>query len=166
MDSLLTDFLNLLEEEIALYRGLLLVLQKEKRAVVYSNLNELNESGKEKESLILKIRILEEQRLRFLEKLADSRGYPSQDFTLIQLSQLAEEPYSTRFKNCHSKFLALIQSIREINQINKALLMHSQELVRGSLALLNNFMASSPVYHRTGKIQAGDQSGKVLSGKI
>ena len=166
MKLLLDEFLNVLEGEIGLYASLLFALQKEKKAIVDSNLEELNEAGKEKESLFLKIRILEEQRLTTMDKLADGFGHPSQELTLIKLSQSVEEPQSTQLADCHSKFLSLAQSIQEINLSNKALLNHSLDLVRSSLTLLTDMMPSNPVYYRTGKMLSGDQSGKLLSGKI
>ena len=166
MDLLLNEFLGLLEGELDLYRSLFLVLQKEKEAVVDSKLKELNESSKEKENLLLKIRILEEQRLKLLEKLADFLEFPSQDLTLSKLSQMVEEPYSTQLKDYYANFLALIQNIQDVNKTNKALVMHSMELVRGSLTLFNSLTAFNPVYYRTGKIQTRDQSGRVLSDKI
>jgi flagellar biosynthesis/type III secretory pathway chaperone len=166
MDSLLNKLLGLLEEETDLYRSLLSILQKEKKAVVATRIEELNEVSKEKESLLLKIRILEEQRLRVQGRLADSLGYKPQDLTLTKLSQLVEEPHSIRLKICYSNLLTLIPSIREINHSNKSLLTHSLELVRGSLTLLSNFVASNAVYYRTGEMQIGSKSGNVLSGEV
>jgi flagellar biosynthesis/type III secretory pathway chaperone len=166
MDSLVNKLLGLLEEETELYRSLLSILQKEKKAVVASQLDELNEAGKEKESLILKIRILEEQRLRVQRRLADSFRYDPQELTLTKLSQLVGEPYSIRLKICYSNLLTLIPSIREINHSNKSLLTHSLELVRGSLTLLNNFVAPNAVYHRSGEMQMSGKSGNVLSGEV
>ena len=166
MELLLNDLLGLLEGEIGLYASMLLALQKEKKAIVDSNHEELNETSREKENLFLKIRILEEQRLSVLEKLARNLGHPARDLTLSKLSQLVQEPQSTQLVDCHSTFLSLAQSIQEINLSNKALLTHSLDLVNGSLSLLSDLLSSSPVYYRTGKMEAGDQSGRLLSGKI
>lgn len=166
MELLLNDLLGLLEGEIGLYASMLLSLQKEKKAIVDSNHEELNETSREKENLFLKIRILEEQRLSVLEKLARNLGHPARDLTLSKLSQLVQEPQSTQLVGCHSTFLSLAQSIQEINLSNKALLTHSLDLVNGSLSLLSDLLSSSPVYYRTGKMEAGDQSGRLLSGKI
>lgn len=166
MERLLDQFLGVLEGEAALYGSLLLILQREKEAVIGSALKDLNEISKEKENILLKIRILEEQRLRILQRLADALGYSSQGLTLTKLSQLVNEPYSNRLRACHSNFLALIQSIREINHSNRALLTHSLELVRGSLSLMDTLMASNPVYYRTGMVQSAARSGRVLSGKV
>jgi flagellar biosynthesis/type III secretory pathway chaperone len=166
MELLLNELLGLLEGEIDLYGSLLLALQKEKRAVVDSNLDELIETNREKESLFLKIRILEEQRLTILEKLAENLGQLAQNLTLTKLSQLVEEPQSTQLADCHSRFLSLAQSIQEVNLSNKALLNHSLDLVRSSLTLLSDLMPSNPVYYKSGKMQAGDQGGRLVSGKI
>ena len=166
MDILFNKFLCLLEDETDFYRSLLLVVQKENRAVVDLKLKELNEAGKEKENLLLKIQILEEQRQRRLEKVADSIGCPLQRLTLSRLSQLSKEPYSTRLKDCRSNLLALTQSIQEVNNSNKSLVMHSLKLVGSSLSLLDNLIAPLPVYYRTGKAQINDQSGRVLSAQI
>lgn len=166
MDLLLDQFLGVLEGEADLYGSLLQILQREKEAVIGSALDELNETSKEKENILLKIRILEEQRLRILDRLANSLGYSPQDLTLTKLSQLVNEPYSKRLKDCHSNFLALIQSIKEVNKSNRALLMHSLDLVRGSLSLMDTLMVSNPVYYRTGMVQSGGRSGRVLSGKV
>lgn len=164
--ELLDKFLDLLNEEIRLYESLLLTFQKEKKAVVDSNLKELDESGKAKENLFLKIRILEEQRLTFVERLSQKLGQPAQSLTLTELSRLLEDPYATRIRNCQSSFLSLAQSIQEINLSNKALLHHSLDLVRGSLSLLNDLIPSNSIYYPSGKMHPSDQSGRVLSGKV
>jgi len=162
----LEKLLDLLEEEVGLCQGLLGALQREKRAVVDSKLTQLNETSKEKENLILKIRIMEEQRRRMLEKLAESLGLPVESLTLKKISRMVEELHSNRLMACHSKLWALIQSIQEVNQSNRSLLMHSIQLVKGSLSLLDNLMASGPVYYPTGEIKTGHRSGKFLSGRV
>ena len=162
----MNKFLGLLEGEAELCSLLLLVLQEEKRAFVDSELKALYETSKEKENLRLKIQILEEQRLRMLEKLADSLGCAQQKPTLTELSELVGEPYSTHLNDCYSNLLAITESIRDLNRSNKSLITHSLGLVRGSLTLLDNLVSFSPVYYRTGEIQACNRSGKVLSGRI
>jgi len=166
MDSLLTKLLGLLEEETGLYRSLLFLLQEEKRAVSASALEDLTDAGKEKENQILKIRILEEQRVRMIEGLADRMGRSFRDLTLSRLIRTVDEPFATRLTDCRSNLISLVQSIRELNESNGAQIEHSLGLVRGSLALLNNIIPSNPVYHRTGTLQGCGQSGRLLSGEV
>lgn len=166
MDLLMNNFIDLLKEETDLYKYLLSILAKERDAVVDSDLAALSEAGKEKETLLLKIRILEEQRIKMLERLVNSIGCTSKKLTLTELSQLIEEPYSTRLKDCNANLLALTQSIREANNSNRTLLGHSLELVRGSLNLLDNLIFNNAIYYQTGKMQNSYQSGMYYSGMI
>ena len=66
MNFLLDNLLDVLNEEMGFYRQLILSLQKEKKAVVDSKIEVLNEAGKEKENQLLKIRILEEERVKII----------------------------------------------------------------------------------------------------
>jgi hypothetical protein len=164
MDLLLTKFLGLLEGETDLYRSLLSILRQEKKAVVLSNLKELNESSKEKENVILKIRILEEQRSQLSAKIADALGYSGQMLTLHKIADMVEKPYSTRLRYNQSVLSMLVQSLQEVNNTNKTLILHSLELVRGSLTLFSNLVNPNSVYFRTGKIKPGGQSGMLICG--
>jgi flagellar biosynthesis/type III secretory pathway chaperone len=166
MDSLLTKLIGLLEEETGLYRSLLFLLQEEKRAFSASALEDLTDAGKEKENQILKIRILEEQRVRMIEGLADRMGRSFRDLTLSRLIRMVDEPFAARLTDCRSNLISLVQSIRELNESNGAQIEHSLGLVRGSLALLNNIIPSNPVYHRTGTLQGCGHSGRLLSGEV
>ena len=160
------DFLNLLDGEAALYRALLSVLEEEKNAIIDTNLGELGEIGKKKEKLLLKIRTMEEQRQIMIKNLAQSLRCSHHDLTITKLAELAETPYSVRFKRLCSDLLPLAKTIRDVNDGNKALLRHSVALVRSSFAFLNNLITADAVYHRSGRMQQNDQSGKVLSGSV
>ena len=160
------DFLNLLDGEATLYRALLSLLEKEKNAIISSNIGELRKTGKEKEKLLLKIRTMEEQRQIMIKGLDESLGCPPHDLTITKLAELVEAPYSVRFKRFCSDLLPLAKTIRDVNDGNKALIRHSVELVRGSFAFLNNLIAANAIYYRSGRMQQNDQSGKVLCGSI
>ena len=79
---------------------------------------------------------------------------------------MVETPHASRLERCRIKLIALIANIQEANQRNRDLFSHSLELVKGTMNLLNNLMASSPVYFRTGNIQQRDQTGKILHGEV
>ena len=98
IDRVVEKFVGLLDEELALYDELLVVLQREKSALVNSQLFALNECTKEKESIILKIRVLDEQRIYFLTSLAELLECPADVLTLTRLSELIPEPYATQLQ--------------------------------------------------------------------
>lgn len=160
------NLLDLLDGEAAHYRSLLPVLEREKEAIIEPNLGELGKTGKKKEALLLKIRIIEEQRQIMIKDLAKSLGCSPHDLTITKLAELVEEPYSARFKSLCSDLLPLAKTIRDVNNGNKALIRHSVELIRSSFAFLNNLITANAVYYRSGRMQQNDHSGKVLCGSI
>jgi len=166
VDRLLNPLLNLLEEKIVLLQKLDGVFKKEKLAVIGSDLGKLSEVLKEKENLLLMLRILEEQRARAVRQLSDLMGYSPKMLTIKELCKLIDEPLMFRLESCRRRLLSLADSIREQNQDNHALIVHSLDIVRSSLKMLDNLMVQCPVYYNTGKIKTCDQSGKVLSNEI
>jgi flagellar biosynthesis/type III secretory pathway chaperone len=90
MEHLLNKLIGLLEHAAELYQSLLAVVQKEKKAVMGLNLNQLNKACKAKDNLLLKLRILEEQRAQLIGRLAVDLGCSPQELSLNKLSQLVE----------------------------------------------------------------------------
>ena len=166
MEHLLKKLLGLLEHATELYQSLHAVVQQEKDAVVGLNLHQLNQACKAKDNLLLKLRILEEQREQLMDKLASDFDCSPQEISLTRLSQWVEEPYAGMLRECSTDLLSLIQTLQEANQQNKTLLEHSLELIQGSYDLLNNAMASSPVYYPGGDIQNNRQTGKHVCGDV
>ena len=166
LNGLLTKLSGLLEQESELYQALLAAIDEEKQAVITSSLAQLSECTKVKENLLLKLRILDEQRSHLLRRLADLLGEPGETLSLKKLSQMVEAPHAARLERCRTRLVSLIANIQAANQRNRDLFSHSLDLVKGSMNLLNNLMASSPVYFRTGDIQQRDQTGKILHGEV
>ncbi len=166
MEHLLNKLIGLLEHTTELYQALFSVVQNEKNAVVGLDLQQLNEACKAKDNLLLKLRILEEQREQIMVRLAAEIGCSSQGLTLTQLSLLVDESYARRLVDLSRDLLALIQSLQDAAQQNKFLMSHSMQLIQGSYNLLNNLMGANPLYYRSGNVQKTDQTGKLLSGAI
>ena len=166
LNGLLNELSGLLHQETELYGALLALMDNEKQAVIATNSEKLNESTKVKENLLLKLRILDEQRFHLLRKVADLLGEPGETLNLKKLSQMVQAPHASRLERCRTRLVSLIANIQAANQRNRDLFSHSLELVKGSMNLLNNLMASSPVYYRTGDIQQRDQTGKILHGEV
>lgn len=156
LEFMLTDLSDLLRREFDIYRSLLSLLQKERRIVVDCSIEDLIQTNKEKENLVLKIRILEQSREAILEKLADRMGLLPDELTLSTLEQRLKEPFATQLRTLHSNLSAILQSIREVNEENRIFLQHSVDFVKGSLALIRYLTVSSPKYMASGALD-GDQ---------
>lgn len=166
MKNHLKKLIKLLEQATELYHLLRAVIEKEKDAVVGLNLKQLNEACKSKDNLLLKLRILEEQREQIMDKLAAELSRPPQDLTLTKLSQIVDESYARQLRERSTDLLALIETLQAASQHNKFLMSHSLELVRGSYNLLNNLMKANLVYVRSGNLQNNAQSGRLITHDI
>lgn len=166
MRHLLDKLLGSLEQTTELYQSLSRVLQNEKDAVVGLNLQQLNEACKAKDNLLLKLRILEEQREQIMGRVTVALGRSTEGLTITELSLLVDESYAERLRERSADLLALIRALQDATQQNKFLMSHSMQLIQGSFNLLNNLMAANPVYYRSGNVQSIAQTGKLLSGDI
>lgn len=166
MEHLIKKLIGLLEHTTELYKLLFAVVQNEKNAVVGLDLQQLNEACKAKDNLLLKLRILEEQREQIMARVAAEIGCSPQGLTLTQLSLLVDESFARRLVDISRELSALIQSLQDATQQNKFLMSHSMQLIQGSYNLLNTLMAANPLYYRSGNMQKTDQTGKLLSGAI
>ena len=166
MKKLLSELIDMLNDKTNLLSSLHLALIKEKEAIVNSDLDVLSEAGKEKENLLLMIRLLEEQRLKIMNQLSVFYEYSFNDLTLMELCRITDEPFSSRLKNSRLCMLSLIESIGELHKLNKKLLVHSLDFVKGSLNIIDSIMPQTRVYHKTGEIQSRRYSGNVLSDEM
>ena len=94
MDLMINQLLRVLEQERELYRSMLTVIDKESKAAVRSDLNALTKAGEEKEDILAKLRLIEEQRIRLVREMAEALGHPPRDFTITMISQLVSEPFA------------------------------------------------------------------------
>jgi len=166
MEHLIKKLIGLLEHTTELYKLLFAVVQNEKNAVVGLDLQQLNEACKAKENLLLKLRILEEQREQIMDRVAAEFGRSPQNLTITELSLLVDKSYADRLRRCSSDLVALIQTLQDTSRQNKFLMSHSMQLIQGSYNLLNNLMTANPVYYSSGNVQNNAQTGKLLNGDI
>jgi flagellar biosynthesis/type III secretory pathway chaperone len=166
MELMINQLLGVLERESELYRSMLTVIDKESKAAVRADLNALTEASEEKENILVKLRLIEEQRIRLVREMAEALGYPLRDFTITMISQLVGEPFAGRLSQAGADLSKVLNTVKDANHRNKQLFEHSRELLRGSFNLLSELTQSDMVYYRTGNVQRTYQTGKCVNGEI
>ena len=166
MDFMINQLLGVLEGESELYRSMLTVIGKESKASVRSDLNALTKAGEEKENILVKLRLIEEQRIRLVREMAEALGYSPQDFTITMISQLMGEPFAGRLSKASTDLSKVLNAVKDANHRNRLVFEHSLELLRGSFNLLSELTRSDMVYYRTGSMQRTYQTGKCVNGEI
>jgi len=166
MEQLLNRLLMLLLDEVGLYKSLYDVYQDERQALLAFELDGITGTSKKKENLILKVKILEEQRTHIDHQLAENLGQPASDLTLTRLAEKVDIRYSYKLSTLGAELSVVLKEIGVLHHANRSLITHSQGLVSDSLAFLNNNLTPDPVYHRDGRVGRQDRGGRLLTRTI
>lgn len=126
---------NILIEQINSYRALLELLQKEREYLINLDANGIENLSKEKDTIVLRLRLLEEERIRLLKKYSTDNAINGS----INLLRLSEFTADNDFQLMRSQLTSLLQSIQELNDFNMILIERSLHLVRHSVVFLESF---------------------------
>ena len=162
----LEQLIELLQQETGLYRSMQSTIDREKEAAIRSDLTALNESGLEKEEILLALNQMEDKRRELVTGLAEKLGCDIQDLTLNRISQLVDEPFAGRLRRLNKEFASVLNQLQLANRRNKQIIEHTLALLKGSFNILNELLTPKSVYHRTGNIQNAKSTGKCVCSEI
>jgi flagellar biosynthesis/type III secretory pathway chaperone len=124
--ALLETIKKVLVEQVKGCRLLLELLQREKICLINLQMDEIEALTKEKDILVLKLRLLEEERGRLLDRfvfenfsILPDEGPAFQKISLLKLAELTGEAI---FLEIRSKLISLSQGIKELNDLNKVMI--------------------------------------------
>lgn len=121
---------GILNEQVVGYKMLLELLQRERLCLIDLDAGAVEELYTEKDLLILRLRLLEEERLRLM------KDYGRGDITLQKLGELTG---NEAFLDIRSKLRSLMQSIEELNSFNRLLIERSLGYFRSNAGFFNTF---------------------------
>lgn len=166
MRTQIKKLIGVLQEECKLYGVLITLAAREKDAGIKLDIEMLNESGKDKEICLLKLKKLEAERIQLHTRIAKALGYSTTDLTLSKLEKMQDEPYSGMLKDCSAELRRLLENLNRQNRHNQDLFTHSLELLRGSYNLLGNLTGMTPVYYSSGNMKAKRMAGNLLHDNV
>lgn len=138
----LTAMKGILLEQEKCCKALVGLLQKERTRLVEFDVTAVEELAKEKDTLLLRLRLLEEERQRLASALAGE--WPGAREGEITLRALAERTGDAELAGIRLKLVSLAQSIEDLNAFNRHLIDRSLNSVRTARGFFNAFGGSSP----------------------
>jgi hypothetical protein len=126
---------SILTEQITSYRVLLELLQRERECLINLDANGVENLSKEKDTTLLRLRLLDEERIRLLKKYSDDNVIIGN----VSLQSLSELTADNDFQLIRSQLTSLLQSIQELNDFNMILIDRSLSIVRHSVGFLESF---------------------------
>lgn len=151
----LPNLVRLLEEQITLYRHLLDVVRKEKEVLISAELDELNETNRTKEAMLLKIRGLEQQRIKAAAEVAEQLGLNSENPRLLEIAKRLDSAEADRVRNIHSVLELLLKRVQEFNGQNEVLVQSALQNVTGAMNAIRGSIQEKPTYQRKGDVGPG-----------
>lgn len=144
--------MHILNEQLNGYSKLFELLQRERLCLLDMNAYCIEEISKAKDTLILKLRLLEDERVRLAEDFAGSE-------TTIQ--RIAEHTGNDALLEIRSRLVSMLHNINELNMLNRLLMDRCLNHVR----VISNFFSFYGLNSdRPGDIMRG--KGVMLSGEI
>lgn len=151
-DLLYSDLLENLENLVKVYRSLLDVVRREKDILIASKLDELNENNKSKDTMLIRIRSLENQRIKCATDLAKHVGADHESPRLLDIANHCDPKWSDRLRNMHSVLDLLIKRVADVNKQNEELVQAALSNITGAMEAIRDGLKPKPGYGRQGAV--------------
>ena len=161
-DALYNDLVDCLENLVKVYRSLLDVVRREKEILIASKLDELNENNKAKDTLLIRIRSLENQRVKCATDLAKHVGADTDSPRLLDIANHCDPKWSDRLRNMHSVLDLLIKRVADVNKQNEELVQAALNNITGAMEAIRDGLKPKPVYGRQGAVASNAVDGGQL----
>jgi hypothetical protein len=151
MDDRISDLLEIIRDEINLYRDLIEHARRKTALLVQGRVEAILESNKIEETFNIKLRALETQMKRLCQDLCLSFRIPSEEFTLMMLADNLEQSLAREIRTQTTLFRNMVGQLKSVTQRNMRLIEKSLHYSRGLLALISNTSGS---YQHTGLFES------------
>ncbi len=150
-----------LGKEIAVYKELVSVLQKETESLVARDYQGLYDTSSRKGHIVLRINHLSEVRQELMNDAA--RSFDAGPVAnLSEIIELASFMDAENLRAAQSAILSIVEGVKEINKLNALVVEGSLDNINKTLGLLSNFMPKN-LYKPTGAFDSTVQKGTRLN---
>lgn len=157
------NLINILKRETNHYKKLFSLLKKEQDAIVKGEINSIVEAIKQKETITLELRIMEEARLALISKISNSLRISTDNLTIGKIIEVSETEQSENLKKIKEELCRMLDMIQKINQKNAVLLEHSIEHIKGMMNLFSKVISTNKTYQNTGQLSTGNNSCNMIN---
>lgn len=167
--SLAKSLVAVIRDLTGLHGQLLRIMGREKDALSRADHHALTALLGDKEREVERIREAESRRVAIIADLGRAVGLPTDQLTLSQIASLLPDPYPDRLLAEGERLAERLADVKAANDLNKTLIGHSLNVVRGSMEMLKKIderlKAAHQVYSRSGEVRDIQRGGKGLSSK-
>lgn len=138
----------IMSELISGYSVLQVLLQKERLCLINLNATQIEDLLKEKDTIVMRLKLLEEERRRLLRKYYIENGIKGE----LDKSILFKIDGDDSFESLRLQLLSLLQSIAELNEFNRILIDRTNLFFRNTIVFLESAGINLNPPHKTNKL--------------
>ncbi len=138
MDDRIRKLLNIIRDEISLYRDLIEHARYKTAVLVRGSVEAILECKKIEEGFNLKLRSLETEMSGICRDLSLSFRIPLEEFTLVKLAEKLEQSLALEIRTQTTLFRNMVRQLKAVSQRNMRLIEKSLHYSRGVLAFVSN----------------------------
>lgn len=161
-DELYDNLMDCLDSLVKVYRSLLEIVRREKEILVSSKLDDLTENNKAKDAMLVRIRSLENTRMRCARDLAQVVNGDVEAPRLLDIAVRMETTRGDKLRNMHSVLDLLVRRVAEVNKQNEDLVKAALSTITGAMEAIRDTLQEKPTYARKGAMAAGQNQGGSL----
>lgn len=163
------NLVQILEEEITVYRHFLDLVRHEYNILVESKLDALIENNKSKDAMITKLKSLERIREKRARDITMALGMVQgvEPITLLQIASKLEMSQGDKLRSIHATLDLLIKRTKENNAKNEVLVESALTNIKGALENLKHSLQDKNTYKSEGKVAEGPVApGRFVSKEV
>lgn len=122
-------------------QSLLRLLQRERESLIEFDAQQVALISREKDTIVLKLQLLEEERARIIREYASREGLDEP----VTLKKICDVAHDEALKDFRLQLISLVQSISEHNNFNRILTERSTSFSANALGLLSSLGVNSTV---------------------
>jgi hypothetical protein len=162
VNGLYNELVECLDGLVKVYRNVLEVVRREKDILVASKLDELNENNKAKDAMLVRVRSLENTRMRCARDLAQAVGADVEQPRLLDIATRMEHDRAQRLRTLHSTLELLVRRVSEVNKQNEELVQAALNNITGAIDSIRDGLKPKPTYARQGALAPSRTDGGQL----
>ena len=164
MHTLFRNLVSVLQNELELHTRLMELLGEEKRSLEELNASDILKAAKEKDTLALRLKALEESRRLSVESISSQYGLGDpDDIVLSKLADAAPEPERAELRRLNIELRATVESGQSQNEQNRYLASGSLRIVREAMKALAQPEETQKTYRHQGGLKAYRSGPQVMA---
>lgn len=153
-----------LEEMTKFYRQMLDLLRKEKEYLINAEIEKIEESNRQKDFILSRLKSLDALRGKYAADLAEQLALNPEHPRLLEIARKLGGPRADKMRSVHATLEILIKKIPELNKENEQYVQSALNHIKGAMDNVKETLAGPKTYRREGLKEKGpEQSGQLIS---